>query len=420
MDELIHILKNVEGSTIIYVRNRQHTADISKELQKAGFSAHFFHAGLNYEEKIFRQDAWKRGDCRIIVATNAFGMGIDKPDVRLVIHMDMPGSLEEYFQEAGRAGRDGKKSYAIALCSSTEKAKLKKRLTDEYPDRRIITRIYEALGNYFQIAVGFGEFVSHGFPIQDFCKKFNFSETQTNNAIKILQLAGYLEYVEEPDSSSRLLFIVDRDELYHMTFSPFAEELIQVILRSYTGPFADYVFIDESLIATRTHSTHDEVYKELVSLSKSHILSYIPRKKMPQIVFTRRREEARRVVIARDAYEVRQRRSEERINKVIEYITEERICRSRLLLRYFGEKSETDCRKCDVCVRKLQSGVRLWEFNIIRDKLTAVLSEKKSESVTTLAYNLPLEKDKNLTILRYLLDNDVRFKQKDGMIYYNE
>jgi len=417
-DELIHILQNVEGTAIIYTRNRQHTADIAKELQQAGFSAHFFHAGLNRDDKIFRQDAWKRGECRIMVATNAFGMGIDKADVRLVIHVDMPGSLEEYFQEAGRAGRDGKKSYAIALCASAETSKLKKRLTDEYPDKKLIANIYDALGNYFQIAVGFGIFMTRDFPIQDFCRKFKFSENQTHSALKILELAGYIEYVEEPDSNSRLLFLVNRDELYHLQLSRLADEIIQVILRSYTGIFADYVFIDESLIATRTHSSRNEVYNELISLSKSHIINYIPRKKLPQIVYTRDREESRRLSIPRSAFEVRQKRSEERISKVIEYINEQNICRSRMLLHYFGEKSDTDCRICDVCLRKTQSGVRTWEFNTVRDALIAALNGK-SEQVNVLAYSLPLEKEKNLVVMRYLLDNDDRFHLKDGMMSFS-
>ena len=244
ISELIHILEHVEGSAIVYVRNRKHTQEISRELQQAGFSAQFFHAGLNRDEKSKRQDAWKKGRCRIIVATNAFGMGIDKPDVRLVIHTDMPDSLEEYFQEAGRAGRDEQKAYAVALCSSTETSKLKKRATDEFPDKKFILRVYEALGNYFQIAVGFGAFLTHDFSILMFCKIFKFSIVQTHNALKILASAGYIEYIEEPDSSSRLLFLINRDELYRLASDRLSDDIIQIILRSYTGLFSDYAFID--------------------------------------------------------------------------------------------------------------------------------------------------------------------------------
>lgn len=416
MDELTHILERVEGTSIVYVRNRKHTQDIAKTLQQSGFSAHFFHAGLNREDKVQRQDAWKNGSCRIIVATNAFGMGIDKPDVRLVIHMDMPSSLEEYFQEAGRAGRDEKKAYAIALCASTETSKLKKRITDEYPDKKFILRIYEALGNYFQIAVGFGAFRTHDFSLPNFCKVFKLPAIQTHNALKILESAGYIEYIEEPDSNSRLLFLINRDELYKMELDKLSDEIIQVILRSYTGPFADYVFIDETLIATRTHSTHEAVYNALVILSKTHVINYIPRKKLPQIIFAKSREETRHVVIPRNTFEERQERSLERISKVTEYISELNICRTRMLLRYFGEKSDKDCRMCDVCLRKTQSGLKNWEFNTVRDTLLQHLKDKKSENIQLLAQNLPLDKEKNLQVIRFLLDHDERIQFQDGMI----
>lgn len=416
MDELINILKRIDGTAIVYVRNRKNTQEIARTLQQEGFSANFFHAGLNREEKSQRQDAWKNGTCRIIVATNAFGMGIDKPDVRLVIHIDMPGSLEEYFQEAGRAGRDEKKSYAVALCSSTESSKLKKRISDEYPDKKIIIRIYEALGNYFQVAIGFGAFLTHDFSIQNFCKNFKFSTVQVHNALKILKDAGYLEYVEEPDNNSRILFLTHRDELYRMKFDKLSDNVIQVILRSYTGIFADYVFIDESLIATRINSSHDDVYNALIMLSKSHVINYIPRKKMPQVVFTCNREETNRVVIPRSIYEDRFERTQRRIKEVIAYINDQRHCRTRILLHYFGEKADKDCKVCDVCLRKTQSGLTNWELNAVKDQLMQQLNEKKSMPVNFLALELPLGKEKNLKALRYLIDNEENLQYKDGVI----
>jgi ATP-dependent DNA helicase RecQ len=415
-EEMKHILRSVEGTAIIYVRNRKHTAEIARELQQAGFSAHFFHAGLNRDEKILRQDAWKTGACRVIVATNAFGMGIDKADVRVVIHADMPGSLEEYFQEAGRAGRDEQKAYAIALCSPTEASMLNKRIDNEYPDKSFIARVYEALGNYYEIAVGFGEFRSHGFSLEDFCMLFKFSFTQTNYALKILEAAGYIEYIEEPDNSSRLLFLVNRDELYRTHVSRSAEEIIQTILRSYTGPFADYVFIDESVIATRTQSTRDKVYNELIALSKMHIVSYIPQKKLPQIVFTRERVETKRVVIPRTIYEERRMRSSERLGKVIEYITSNNVCRTRILLSYFGERSSGDCHNCDVCRRKMRSGLLQWEYSAVREALLLHLKDKGSEAVNSLSYSLPLEKDKNVAVIRYMLDNNDSIQLQSGIV----
>ena len=419
MGELTHILERIEGSSIVYVRNRKHTQEIAKALQQAGFSAHFFHAGLNRDDKTMRQDAWKNDTCRIIVATNAFGMGIDKPNVRSVIHMDMPGTLEEYFQEAGRAGRDEKKAYAIALCSSTETSKLKKRISDEYPEKKLILRVYEALGNYFQIAVGFGAFITHDFSLPNFCKIFKLPATQTHNALKILESAGYIEYIEDPDNNSRLLFLANRDELYKMSFSKQSDVIIQVILRSYTGIFADYAFIDESLIATRAKTTQEEVYNTLIMLSKTHIINYIPRKKLPQIIFSRNREETRHVTIPRNTYEERMERSEKRISKVIEYITAKNVCRTRILLHYFGESSDNDCRLCDVCQSKGRSELKNWEFNTVRDALYQYLKTNSSGDIQSLSGNLPLDKEKNIQVIRFLLDNDESLSLEDGIISLN-
>ena len=416
IEELLHILNKIDGTSIVYVRNRKHTQDIAKSLQQAGFSAHFFHAGLNRDEKTMRQDAWKSGSCRIIVATNAFGMGIDKPDVRTVIHMDMPGSLEEYFQEAGRAGRDEKKSYAIALCASNETSKLNKHLTDEYPDKKFMLRVYEALGNYLQIAVGFGAFLTHDFSLPVFCKAFKLPSTQTHYALKILESAGYIEYVEDPENSSRLLFLIHRDELYKIHVDKLTDDIIQIILRTYTGLFADYIFIDESLIATRTHTTHDTVYNTLVALSKTQVISYIPRKKLPQVVFTRNREETRFVKIPRNTFEERRERSAQRISKVIEYITTPNICRTRMLLHYFGEKADSDCRTCDVCLQKREGGLKNWEFNTVREAFFRYFENGATQNVRTLAVSLPLEKEKNLQVVRFLLDHDERVKYADGIL----
>jgi len=419
MNELIHILNKIEGTSIVYVRNRQNTQEITKLLQQAGFTAHFFHAGLNRDEKVLRQDAWKKGACRIIVATNAFGMGIDKPDVRSVIHIDMPGSLEEYFQEAGRAGRDGKKAFAIALCSSNETSKLNKRMNDEYPDKKFILRVYEALGHYLQIAIGFGAFLTHSFSLLSFCKVFKLPAIQTHNALKILESAGYIEYIEEPDSNSRLLFIVNRDELYKLNFDKTSDEIIQVLLRSYTGLFADYVFIDESLISTRIQSTREVVYNTLVMLSKTQIISYIPQKNLPQIIFTKNREETRFVSIPRNTFEDRQERSLRRIAKVIEYINETTVCRARLLLSYFGEKSDADCRTCDTCLQKIDTGLKNWEFNTVRETFLRLLKSKPSQNIQQLAVDLPLDKEKNLQVVRFLLDHDPRITFANGEVFIN-
>lgn len=413
---LTNMLNKVPGTAIVYVRNRKRTQEIATMLQQAGISADFFHAGLKRDVKTERQNAWKNDRCRVMVATNAFGMGIDKPDVRMVVHLDMPDSLEAYFQEAGRAGRDEQRAYAVVLYASAETTKLKKHFADAYPDKSFILRVYEALGNYFQIASGFGLFTTHDFSIPAFCAAYKFPITQAHYAIKILELSGYVEYAEEPDNASRMMFLITRDELYQLSQEDrLTDNIIQIILRSYTGLFATYVFIDESLIATRTHSTVQEVYDRLISLSKSRVIHYIPRKSVPQITFTRTREEPEHVIIPAFAYEERKERDRIRIGKVLDYLNEKHHCRTRILLDYFGEKDTPDCKTCDICLSKTQSGLTRWEFDAIREALIGLLRESP-KSTPELASLLPLGQDKNLKALRFLLDHDERFRLTDGQV----
>ncbi|MCD7932547.1 MAG: RecQ family ATP-dependent DNA helicase [Tannerellaceae bacterium] len=417
---LLHILQRVQGSSIVYVRNRQRTKEIATELQKAGLSADFFHAGLKRDEKTLRQNRWKNNECRIMVSTNAFGMGIDKPDVRLVVHIDFPGSLEEYYQEAGRAGRDEQKAYAVVLCSGTDNAKLKKRLSDEFPEKEFICRVYEALGNYFQIAVGYGFETVHDFSLGEFCKAYKFSMLQAHHALKILELSGYIEYTEEVENGSRLMFTVTKEELYkYLRQDPQTDKVIHIILRSYTGLFADFVYIDEDLIANRSGLTRQDVYTTLVGLSKYRIIHYIPRKKTPLIIYTTAREEQKYVEIKRSAYEERKERFERRINQVLEYINEEHKCRSKMLLNYFGEKKAKDCRYCDVCLTEHESGIRNAEFNRIRDQWINILSPQP-KSIKDLLPELPYPPDKCLTVVRFLSDHDPAFRLEDGYLSYED
>ena len=416
INSLIYILGKVPGTAIVYVRNRKRTKEIAVLLQQAGISADFFHAGLNRDDKNLRQNRWKNNECRVIVSTNAFGMGIDKPDVRLVVHMDMPGSLEEYYQEAGRAGRDEQRAYAVALCSNIDCTKLKKRLADEFPDRDFISRVYDALGNYYQIAMGFGLDTVHDFSLVDFCTAYKFSHLQAHHALKILELAGYIEYTEEQENASRLVFTATRDELYkYLHQDKKTDEVIQTILRSYTGLFSDYVYINEGLISTRTGLSQQEIYEVLVRLSKYRIVNYIPHKKTPLIIYTRTREEIKYLSIPRSAYEERKERFESRINRVMEYINENRICRSRMLISYFGEKGTSDCGCCDVCLAKNDSGLNNHTFNAIRDALQEALTDGPQEA-KKLTENLPFPADKIITVIRYLADHDEHFSLEHGII----
>ena len=416
INSLIYILGKVPGTAIVYVRNRKRTKEIAALLQQAGISADFFHAGLNRDDKNLRQSRWKNNECRVIVSTNAFGMGIDKPDVRLVVHMDMPGSLEEYYQEAGRAGRDEQRAYAVALCSNIDCTKLKKRLADEFPDRDFISRVYDALGNYYQIAMGFGLDTVHDFSLVDFCTAYKFSHLQAHHALKILELAGYIEYTEEQENASRLVFTATRDELYkYLHQDKKTDEVIQTILRSYTGLFSDYVYINEGLISTRTGLSQQEIYEVLVRLSKYRIVNYIPHKKTPLIIYTRTREEIKYLSIPPSVYEERKKRFESRINRVMEYINENRICRSRMLISYFGEKGTSDCGCCDVCLAKNDSGLNNHTFNTIRDALKEALTDGPQEA-KKLTENLPFPADKIITVIRYLADHDEHFSLEDGII----
>ena len=417
INSLTYILGKVPGTAIVYVRNRKRTKEVATLLREAGISADFFHAGLNRDEKNLRQSRWKNNECRVIVSTNAFGMGIDKPDVRLVVHLDMPGSLEEYYQEAGRAGRDEQRAYAVALCSNTDTTKLKKRLADEYPDREFISRVYDALGNYYQIAVGFGLDTVHDFSLIDFCSAYKFSHLQAHHALKILELAGYIEYTEEQDNASRLVFTATRDELYkYLHQDRKTDEVIQCILRSYTGLFSDYVYINEGLISTRTGLSQQEIYDVLIGLSKYRIVNYIPHKKTPLIIYTRTREEIKYLSIPRSAYEERKERFENRMNRVIDYIEENRICRSRMLITYFGGKDTSDCGCCDVCLAKNDSGLNNHTFNTIREALLKTLEDNGPQEVKKLTEELSFPADKIITAIRFLSEHDDRFSQEDGIL----
>lgn len=416
MNELIHMLNKVPGTAIVYVRNRKKTKEIAEILQQAGISADFFHAGINHAEKELKQQRWKNGECRVIVSTNAFGMGIDKPDVRLVVHIDMPGSLEEYYQEAGRAGRDEKRAYGVALCSGTDSAKLKKRMSDEFPERDFILRVYEALGNYYQVAVGFGLDTVHDFILNQFCASYKFPLLQTHHALKILELSGYIEYTEEIDNASRLLFTSSKEDLYKTLHQDKkTDDIIQAILRSYTGLFADFSYINEALIATRANVTQQEVYDTLIGLSHYRIVKYIPHKKTPLIVFTQTREDLKYVVIPQSAYEERKQRFEGRIQRVLEYIKENKRCRSRMLLDYFGEKESTDCGCCDVCLAKNSSGLSNHEFNTIKNAIEKAANTSPQE-VNKLVESLPHPTEKSITVIRFLADNDPQYQLFDGYL----
>jgi ATP-dependent DNA helicase RecQ len=417
--EIIRILKRVPGCAIIYVRSRKRTKEIAIELQRQGFSAEFFHAGLTSDEKIKKQNAWKSDECRIIVCTNAFGMGIDKPDVRLVIHFELPGSLEEYFQESGRAGRDGLKAYAVALHTRRDEGTLKRRISEEYPERKFIKDIYEKLAYFYQIPMGSGGETGHNFHLKQFCAAYHYNITQVFNALKILDLSGYIEYVEESDKQSRLMIVAHKDELYGYThLSKEADSLLQALLRSYTGLFSDYVHINEELIGQRAELPSTQVYEILKMLSHQNIVNYIPQQRVPVIYYVRDRVEIRHLVIPKSVYEQRRDRFANRIAKVIEYGGTQTRCRSKTLLRYFGAKNASDCGVCDVCIGKRRKEGDLSNMSKIISTVKQLVKEKE-RPIEEITDSTEYSDRQIINAIRFLADNG-QVEVKGTLITYKQ
>jgi len=401
---LLTILEKTPGTAVVYVRSRKGSKEISDMLRQNNIASDFFHAGLTNERKDQKQAAWKSGEIRVIVATNAFGMGIDKANVRSVVHMDLPDSVEAYFQEAGRAGRDGLKAYAVLLFQKADATKLKKRIQDSFPEKETIRKVYESLAHYFQISAGSGAGFMHSFDLTDFCTKFKYSFLQGYHALKILEQAGYIELTEEQDNPSRLYFLTKRDELYNvrMNDAP-CDELLQMLLRSYTGLFVDFVSIQEEVMAKRLNTNANDIYERLIRLSKYGIIHYIPRKKSPYIIYRVRREETERVLICKEVYEERRERYQKRINSILTYANLDQVCRSKQLLLYFGQKDAPNCGKCDVCQSKNEMGLPRFEYDRIREKILSQLTEK-SCLLDELIDSLHEDSSKSLTVFRHLCD----------------
>lgn len=404
--ELLHILRSMPGSAIIYARNRRRTKEITELLNNEHITADFYHAGLDDATKDIRQHRWQSGESRVMVATNAFGMGIDKPDVRIVIHMDLPDSIEAYFQEAGRAGRDGQKAYAVILYAKSDKTTLHKRIPDTFPEKEYIRDVYEHLQYYYQMAMGDGLDCVREFNIEDFCRKFKYFPVPVDSALRILTQAGYLEYTAEQDSTSRILFTIRRDELYRLReMSEDMDRLIQAVLRSYTGVFTDYTYINEASLAICTGLTRRQIYEMLVHLAKLRIVSYIPHKKTPYIIYTRERVEAQRIHISPEVYEHRKARYETRINAMLDYVTNDTVCRSRMLLDYFGERNEHNCGQCDTCIslRSKPGASEQPDRKTLCAKVCGILS-RESLTPAGLLKQLPMDKELLTEILHRLLD----------------
>lgn len=408
-NELIRLFNLYEGSAIVYVRSRRHAREIAEHLSEAGFSATFYHAGLDHAQKDERQRDWQHDRTRIMVATNAFGMGIDKPDVRLVVHYESPDSLEAYFQEAGRAGRDGQPARAILLYNNNDHAKLEKRIVDTFPEKDYIRQVYEHLAYYYQIATGDGFGIAREFNIEEFCMRFHHFPIRVHSALQLLQRAGYLEYNEEADNQARVRFLVSREELYRLEqVSPDEERVIISLLRNYGGLFADYGYIDESIVAQQAGLTPPQTYDVLKALSQRHLLHFIPRRNVPYIRYIQRREDAEHIQLPREVYEDRLKQYSKRIQAMLHYAQSEDQCRSRQLLAYFGETTAQNCNQCDICLSKPK------HEKDIRQQILSLLADKKPHHITELV-RLPYSSKDIDAALTYLVQEEY-ILQQEGML----
>ena len=416
-EQLIHILNSLKGPAIVYARSRRRTKELAELLTEADISATFYHAGLDGTVKDERQQAWQQDEIRVMVATNAFGMGIDKPDVRLVIHLDCPDSIEAYFQEAGRAGRDGQKAFAVLLYNHADQRKLEKRISDTFPEKDYIRQVYEHLAYFYQVGVGSGYNHTFEFNIDKFCHAFRHFPIQVDSALKILNRAGYIEYTEEQDNQARVMFTVSRNDLYKLeNTTPNEEKVITALLRNYGGLFTDYNYIDESFLAQQTALQPHQIYMTLKGLSERHILHFIPQKKTPYVRYTQRREDMEHVQLPPAIYEERKEQFRQRIHAMIGYATDDNICRSRQLLRYFGEENNHDCGQCDVCLSHRKQGlVSEPRFNEAMTKILTLFDDGAPHPVTDLC-GIQLPTAELDAALEYLLKEEY-IRQEDGLLY---
>ncbi len=405
--QLLDILNKVKDSAIVYTRSRKKTKEIAEFLNDNGITSEHFHAGLSNINKDNRQKNWKENKTRVIVATNAFGMGIDKADVRVVIHLDLPDSIEAYFQEAGRAGRDEKKAYAVVIHNKSDATKLKKRITDTFPEKEKVIEVYEKLSFYYEVAVGSGKEIVFPFNLLDFCNKFKLPLLPTYNSLKILEQAEYIELTEELDNPSRLMFTIKRDDLYYFqTKNPELDKLIQILLRSYTGLFSEYAHINEEILAKRMQSTRDRVYEQLLTLGRLGVINYVPAKKTPFIIYSCNRIDTKHITLTNEVYKERKTRYKKRIEKMLTYVSEDSVCRSQYLLRYFGEKNVAACKVCDVCLKKDEQNIEQKDFEIVINSIKEIL-RNEALSINEIIKKTKIKENKIISVMRYLTDNKI-------------
>ncbi|MDR0385700.1 MAG: RecQ family ATP-dependent DNA helicase [Prevotellaceae bacterium] len=411
---LLNILRKEQGAGIVYVRSRGAAKETAQLLMEEGISADFYHAGLSPEMRSAKQDEWQSGRTRIIVATNAFGMGIDKPNVRIVVHMDLPDSVEAYFQEAGRAGRDGNRAYAVLLYNRNDRTKFEQRLRNEFPDISRIKTIYQSACNYLQVAYGTGKNTSHAFNVQDFSFTFKFHPATVISAFKFLLRENIAELTEEISNPSRLFFTVNRDDLYKIQINnPDIDNFIRTVLRMYAGLFSSFVHIDEASLAKVMSKSRDDIYNMLVRLNRMKIAEYIPQKKSSMLIFHEERLDSNNIRISTENYLRTKERVTGKMKAMLLYSGDDTECRSVRLLAYFGEKNAQPCTQCDVCRQRNDLCQDKSRFDSVAGEIKSILAQSPSTAKSIIQQTG--DPDLAGTVIRQLMDSGEIYEQ-NGMI----
>ena len=401
-DMLMRVLTRTQGTAIVYVRSRRRTKELAEIISSCGISADYYHAGLLPQEKEERQNSWKSGETRVIVATNAFGMGIDKPDVRTVIHYDLPPSLEEYYQEAGRAGRDGNASFAVVLANGRDKGVMSRRLHESFPDKEVIMRVYELAGNFLEVAVGTGYGRLFEFNFGKFCEVYHLQPNIARNSLLILSRAGYIDYVDEIATRSRVMIVAEKDDLYELRLDEESDLVLQTLLRSYPGLFADYVSIYESEITLRSGLNDQQVYEALLRLARSKVIHYVPKRQTPYLMYCTSREEPRHLKLPLAVYEEQRERMRVRIEAMMRFVFTQGECRVKGMLKYFGEKEAKECGQCDQCRETRKS--RRTDRTTLQKETERLLRQPGGHSIDYIAEQLSADRETIIEICRELLD----------------
>ncbi len=404
--KLVKILNHFKSSAIVYVGSRKETKEITQLLRTHNISSDYYHAGLDMDIRNQKQEKWTHNEIRIMVATNAFGMGIDKENVRVVVHINTPTSLEAYFQEAGRAGRDGKLAYAILLTNKSDVIDLNRFVLSQFPSVQEIRDCYQKIADYFHIAVDTAEGESFEFDINDFCERYNLKTYKTYNILKYLEKEEFIKLTDSIHSPSKLHFIVDNTELYRFQVANVHyDSFIKLLLRSYSGLFENYVTINEQTLSSRFNSPPTQVVDLLEKLQQLEILKYLPRTNAPKLIFTKNRAEASTIRISEEILEKRKKLKKQKMESIIAYTENSTICRTQQLLEYFGEENNYKCGQCDVCVERNKLDISDLEFEKIKKYLQNILSEKAMISSEIINPITDVREEKVLKVLQWLLDN---------------